>query len=88
MKRRHRTDFPRLDILDSIFIERLDFDFLAFTLAHDNADALIALGAIECGATKPAGWHDPGDVYNDLERRGNDLINDYIDMKIKEGAHG
>lgn len=84
MKRYHRSDFPRLDILDSIFIEYLEPDFLDFALKHPDVDAFIALGAIACGATKPAGYDDPGDVYNDLERRGHDLIEDYIDAKMKE----
>jgi hypothetical protein len=76
----NRSPFPRLDVLDAILGPVIDQDFIRFVLDRpERAVSLIALGAAICGATRPRQWDD---LYNALEQRGRDLIEDYVDAKL------
>lgn len=80
-----RSHFPRLDILDSIFVKYLDRDFLDFALKHEHVDALIAIGLFEIGVTRPS--HDI-DAHFALELRAQVVVDDWINLKMKENEDG
>jgi hypothetical protein len=77
-----RSTFPRLDILDGILTNRtIDPYFVDFAMQHDNLLALIMLGAMECGITKPADhelWQ------HAFEGMGKRLIEDFIDHQLEK----
>jgi len=79
---RNTSNFPRLDILDSILDAYISPDFLTFVENDQQAFvALVVLGAVECGVTKPGDWED---MYTMLERTGSEAIERYIDQKMLE----
>ena len=79
---RNTSNFPRLDILDSILDTYISPDFLTFVENDQQAFvALVVLGAVECGVTKPGDWET---MYTLLERSGSEAIERYIDQKMLE----
>jgi hypothetical protein len=75
--------FERLDILDGLLNPHIDDEFIDFIKTHDFGYTVIALGAIECGVTRPQNYDD---VYCALVDRGNEIIDEFIDLKLKQQA--